>query len=84
MLERESLRANKLYWVQKRNSKDLPTVALLHGELPSLSIKTLDDEYLPCCSKYDFLSEAKYDELWNATFKGTTLDELRAAEAATA
>ncbi len=81
MLDRESLRPDTLYWVTKRNAKSRPTVALLHGELPSLSIKVLDDTLYPSPCSYDFLAVAEYAELWDATFKGTTLEELQATEA---
>ncbi len=77
MLDRENLRPERLYWVQKRKSEDRPTVALLYGELPSLSIKVLDGTLYPSACNYDFLAEAEYSELWDATFKGTTISEVK-------
>ncbi len=83
MLDRESLRPDRLYWVIKRNAResDKPTVARLTGELPSLTINVLEDALYPSPRDYDFIAEAKYGELWDATFKGTTFEELTAVAA---
>ncbi len=76
MLDRSAIRPNRHYWIKRRESTDIPTIAFIDGELPSLNIKPLDNRKYPSCSDYDFLAEANLDELFNATFHGLSLGDL--------
>ncbi len=81
MLDRAAIRSGKFYWVRKRKGEREPTIAFLSGELPSLSIRALDEptySTYSCCD-YDFLGEAKMGELFEFTFHGLPLTDLLAS-----
>lgn len=78
MLDRTTIRANRFYWVQKRDSKknEGPSIAFTYGELPSLGIRVLSEESYPSPSNYDFLADCDMEKLFETQFHGLPIDEI--------
>lgn len=76
MLSRDTIRPDRIYWVKRRSCDEVPTLATTSGELPSLSLRPMDSHSYPSCDQYDFLGEAKMNELFTASFHGLTLEDL--------